>query len=465
MNKLLFFILLISSFNIKAQNNCTIHGLAKDYANKKLYIKKNCDFISKHNQIIDSTIVSENGKFEFKIKNIKSSYLAYIDLKFCHAFIYVSPNSDYEVILPRYRSLDFNITNSVYFKPDELIVAIKNLQDNDINKQIIDIDNKIDDFISENYLRIYKKKQNPLLIKFIKELEKEKSDIKFANKYLEYSIAGLEYISNPTNFDNLETKYFKNKNLELNNPAYTSLFRKLYRNFFYNRKMFKHKNKIERIKDNKYSYKELSNLLLKEENYTDKNFRDLIIIIGAYDAFNSKLFSKTCYKKVLKEISLTSRNKSIKNICINLLRNYNKLQNNSPAPEISIGDFQLSKLKPKYIYLSFISMKTRNSISELNQISRVHRSFGKDIEFVSIVCDTEKKLMDEIIKKNKYSWKILNLENNKKILNNYNIKSFPSYLIIDNKGNIKQNNAMGPRENIELEMIRIVRKIRQEKYK
>lgn len=68
-----------------------------------------------------------------------------------------------------------------------------------------------------------------------------------------------------------------------------------------------------------------------------------------------------------------------------------------------------------------------------------------DIEYIAISCDKESVLFRHAEEDlNRYDWAFLYYANNKKLLHDLDIKTYPSYILLDKEGEVVQNPAPLP---------------------
>lgn len=113
----------------------------------------------------------------------------------------------------------------------------------------------------------------------------------------------------------------------------------------------------------------------------------------------------------------------------------------------------IDKYKGKIIYVDFYATWCGPCRAEIPFAKELHKKFeGKDIVFLNLCAASGKSAWEKLIKqydlKGENYW--LNNEDDK-ILNSYfNIKGYPTYLIIDRKGKVIENNTLRPSSRDEL---------------
>ena len=95
----------------------------------------------------------------------------------------------------------------------------------------------------------------------------------------------------------------------------------------------------------------------------------------------------------------------------------------------------------------------------------LYKKYGNKIEFISICADNDFTKMTSFLSKNEsYAWTFLHKGNNNHVLDNYQIATFPQYILIDKNLKILQAPAGRPggtaeratEENIERDFYNLV---------
>jgi thiol-disulfide isomerase/thioredoxin len=466
MKKTIIFVLLafLSQFCFAQQT--TIKGTAPSYAGKTIEVKYHQDPFTYHENIIGSFKVDEKGNFSYQFDN-KTTRLVFLPLGIYKAFLYVEPNSEYQLRLPKKRELSTAQLVNPYFEHEEIMLGVLNDPKTGINRSIRQFDDQLDAFINQNFHKIYRRKERSLGIDFAKQIKKQFRFQKnvFFQEYCKYRLAFLEYLAYPKQFTRIENQYFNNQKIQLNNPAYMSLFKKQYGNFFNGYLSQKEGIALSKAFENKQAFEAISSLLKKYPAYEKASFRKLIIANATFDSYHRKFISKQKALDILNSLQQNAATKYNQQISKNFIASISHLQNNSAAPNFKIGKYDLAKYKGKYLYLNFCNTQILPCQQDFKEMEKLKKQFGKHIEFLSIACDFNLIKMHDYLKTQNFSWPIVPLGKEHHLLKEYKIKAFPKYILIDPKGNIESANAPGPRENIQMQFIKISRNAIRKAYK
>ncbi|PXY00685.1 hypothetical protein DF185_12295 [Marinifilum breve] len=457
--KNLFFLTfsLLISFAANAEK-VILSGTAKTYAGSTISIMYHTDAFTYTSEKITDFKVDVNGEYSVEL-DIDKTQLIYLPLEVYKAFMYVEPGKKYELRLPPKQELTPAQKLNPFFEADELMIGIANVEPNELNRIIRTLDDKMDSFINQNFYKIYRKKEKSAGIQFSEQLKQEFGSIKnkFFTEYFRYRLGFLEFLSNPNSFLKIENNFFQNQKIQLNNPAYMSLYKKQYGNFFNG--YFKQKESL--ALSNAYkaenTYAEIKKLMQKYPAYNNAQLLDMIIATSTFDSYTRKFIGKEKTLSILQDVIKASNHTYNKKLCRNYISNITHLQKNYPAPDFNLAGVQLDDYKGKYLYLNFCNTQSYPCLQDFKEIEKLKQQFGQHIEFLSIVCDWDVKKWLEFSKTNKYSWKFIPIGDQHQLIHEYNVKAFPSYVLIDPKGNIVKAPAQAPKEYIHLEFIKIAR--------
>ena len=134
----------------------------------------------------------------------------------------------------------------------------------------------------------------------------------------------------------------------------------------------------------------------------------------------------------------------------NLKKKLSVMNIGKPIPSLSFLDkdgkpVSLSDFKGKYVYINFWASWCNSCIQEMMLIPDQKRTYGGKVVFVSISVDKKQETMNNFLKKNpKDDWLFLYCDNFKKLKEEFNILTIPTYCLIDPKGNVFKFPAANP---------------------
>jgi len=454
------FILLILTFGVQGAfaKNVKLFGKHAAYANTQIEVICYEDAFSKNQKRLALMQVDGNGEFSADFELTETQMLT-LPLGVFRGYFYAEGGMTYELSLPPRHDLSPAQHLDPFFEPQDLFLGFRNADKQGLNALINEFNYKLDNFINQNFEGIYNRRSSSLGLEFAKRIEEEFSAVKnpFFQVYKEYRLGFLDYLASPEAYMSLEKRYFANRVLSLNNPAYTILFTKLYDNFLATGLNRKANSKLEKALGCSDSYQQLTKVMKAYPAYSDKHFRDLLLAKSIFDGAEKGTLTRRKAIAILKQVKLNAGDTRVVKLTENYIAKLSHLLKNSPAPDFSVREIALSSYKGKYLYLNFCNTTSSVWESNFEQIKKLKDAFGEQIEFLSLASDIDPVRFKNRLKQKDFSWPIVRIEENNPILKDYQIKAFPTYIIINPEGKVYQYPARGPKDGIERVFVKIQR--------
>lgn len=457
------FLLILSScyfpYSILAQN-IFISGYAPSYKGAEITMFSYADFISNSEIPVSTQTVSDSGffNFSFQSENIKRILLRSGNQK---ANMYVEPTYNYKIFFPARDSIRF--VNPSIEQSLDLTFAITDTTE--INALVIDYNEQFENFWSENYQYFVQKKSRTRLDTFEIQMLARYSKINkpYFKSYITYDIAELDLNTFQSKLE-LAKKYIIGKPVLNKNYEYMSFF-----NAFFNHYLQQYTTSVngralvEQI-NTKSSFEGCMNVLAEDKYLKTDTLRELVLIKGLSELYYSTNFRRENVLYILEQIASTSKIAENQNTAANVIHSFSKLKPGTLAPEFSLTDkngktINLTDFKGKYVYLTFWTTWCTSCLQEMKLISNLKKKYGDKITFVSINIDEDPVQMNKFLAKNqKLDWVFLNYSSQKEVKYKYEIKSVPSYFLINPYGNFQQAQALRPTQSIEATFYEIRKK-------
>lgn len=452
MNK--FIIILISlffSFLSHAQN-VVIKGSAKSYEYREIGVWVNNDYISKTQKQLTYSVIDSLGNFtlEFNSKDIQ-----YITLKVEKnvSTMYIEPKGNYEVIFMPPDSTTYHNPNLDH----DVKLSIKLKSKTEINSLTMDYDKRFDDFLTADYVAFLKRTPKAKIDSFkivTKEFYSTVNNPYFKN-YIAYTIASLEQKTKVSE-KKLFTEYLAQKPILYNNPEYMLFFNDFFKQKIQDFSMSKLGTPMAFQINDRGSFAGTMEVLKRDEFLQNDTLRELVLIKGLYEAYFDNSFKKPSVVAILQQVAQETKIAEHKKITLTILNSFSKLQKGGQAPFFELPDktgatHSLDELRTnKYVYLMFYDINCTACQQQMKIIPSLIKKYGDRISFVSISVDkTNVDLKNFQAKNPKYTWLFLSDNSLGKLKADYEIKSLPTYFLIDPDGRFLQVPAESPDEDID----------------
>lgn len=453
-----------------AQNdNVVLKGTAKQYAGFNLSIQRYTNFISYNTEEIGNFKVDARGDFRFSTHLDHITY-AYIDLGILRGYIYLEPNTTYELILPPYTAKKEADRFNPYFRPEEVPIGVKNDDALKLNKNIIRFDEEYNFLFNKNAFKLFNKSDVTLTNKLVSRLDSlfpgEKNS--YFDNYKQFRYAKLYMLSMKRHKRKVIYNYYSKTPVCYNNPAYWETFDLLFRDFFAGYFTSKYGKELKSAFADSTTFSRLSLILGKDSLYKQKEFREVLLLKALYDAFYSGHYDKDKIIGILGMAKGQGSTEDVRTLAGELHAKVNHLRAGSLAPDFSLYNINgkersLESYKGKFVYLNFCNTENYTCKKDFQVLNALYKRMRHDLTIVSIASDRDIDKLEQFVKSHKYKWDFLYFGDQANVIFNYDIRALPTYILIDPEGKIMMAPAPSPEENFPAKFYENVKKYRYNK--
>jgi len=462
MMRLYFSFFILSLFTIISgySKNTRIHGVSVEYKNKELVVYTYSDPVLMDKNILATSLVQERGNFNLTFDLHETSEV-YIDLGKYKGILVTEPGKEYDIKLPPFEEVSERESRSPYFKQKPYWIGLNDKNEDELNyclrSFIKDYHLKINDNVSD----IYKNSSKIAAEAIISDLDKKYPDSgnKFFNSVKMYHFAELEYLVNKNNLDEVINKYFSGKPVQIQNPKYREVFRIIFTNFLSNKANSINGEEIYSLVNNG-RFSQLVNFFIKD-GY-NRDFAEFAVLKGLYDAYYSKDFIKEGVLEAINNAGSEASTEETKLLSSKITKKLNHMVSGTHAPQFSLRDANgkettLESFHGKYIYLNFIYTDSHDCQNELKLLKNVHQRYGEVLDVVTVSLDKDFNTSKNYWKDNKMEWVLLNGSDNNSIVNDYSVRSAPSFFLIAPDGILLLSPSPSVSEGFETVFVRAFR--------
>jgi peroxiredoxin len=140
-----------------------------------------------------------------------------------------------------------------------------------------------------------------------------------------------------------------------------------------------------------------------------------------------------------------------------------KLKPGTPAPDFTLPlsdkkEISLKGLRGKPVVLCFWTTYCEECLSEMDLIRPLYDIYKEKIQFVSISADKHfSKMLFFINLKKDYVWSFAHIGDHYEVLKDYDVRSYPLFVIIDKEGKINKYQANKPSNGLEADLQKILK--------
>lgn len=195
------------------------------------------------------------------------------------------------------------------------------------------------------------------------------------------------------------------------------------------------------------------NTATKSVNYVDANVKDpqvaeFLVDNYVYDYVDNNGVDNAdaliaLYHKHVKDAAM---NENFKTLCTS----WEKLRAGNPSLAFTYTDIDgksvsSADLKGKFVYIDVWATWCGPCRGELPSLKKLEEAYaGKDIHFLSLSCDKDKKAWENMVKKDELKGIQLHMGGDRAFMEAYRINGIPRFILLDRDGNIISANMSRP---------------------
>lgn len=438
----------LSSQNVTIKGNVNSHN-----ALVRLFLYN--DMLTLEQTQVDETRADNNGDF-ILMADIDIISLAQIAVDLERVDILLSPNSEYdlEIMVPE-QSDDVS-----YFERKSPVIKMKDAMDEGLYYQYIMSELIIDNFIIDNFNRLYRGRQLSLLdsldAKIEKELGKQLPD--FIRDYVRYKKASVQMAVDNDNAKKVVNQYFNKQNVLYSQPAYMTLFNEIFADYFLSRQF-----EPSEFSSKFYSgYDIFLAYLMDEDAFLSDNegLAELIIAWNLRRMYYENPDDRKLILTYMNKIIQLTDNEMNKILVEDILEQINRLSYGSQAPYFSLnnknGDLvKLSDYQDDVLLLQFVNHNSSMIDYQFDKLKELSLQWQDSVKIVTIATKESYDNFKQMFDNKSITWELLNLDDDILLLEKYQIRTFPDYIILRRGCKIGMAPAPAPDQYLDYHVRRI----------
>ena len=444
--------LLLSSITIAIPT--LIHGKssAGDAFVFRLYAEN--DGLSGIKKLLDQQRPDTDGKFMlgFEAKEIQK---VSIEVGLQSMSFYVIPGETYE--------LNFNeisLENQNVFLPQNPLDVIFE-KESMLNMVIDGFEYEYQKFLGEKFLRVMKYRDKKLFDQFSSEIAQklEESPLddslsyQYVKSYIDYRLAELSLSANLVSKKQLGMRLLTNQPILYDNPAYISFFKKYFNKYFFESSKGNDYYQIRRMVNQGPPIASLMDELGRDPVLLHEKLRELVLLYSLKQVFYNDDFSRGSINSILQFRSKNSKFAANREISKNIKIVLNRFVAGQTVPDFTLSNLNgekksLSSYQGKKVYLMFVTPNCQTCEADIRVLKAAQSTIKNQITLLTVFTGFNQDEAVEWVKKQKADWDFLWFNDDFDLLNEYQVKTFPRYLIIDKDSNLFQYFPPSPRENL-----------------
>ena len=435
----LFFALL---FLTTTAQNVTITGRSNQ-TNTLIRLFAYEDLINETGILINQGTTDEKGHFilEGQVKRILPARI-YVGLEFVDLIL--SPNATYdiEILVPQQEE------NVSYFEKEMPTIRVKRASDKGIYRQIVYSEEIINGYMMEHFNQIYRGRQVRYIDSIQNAIDREVPDIKsdYVKNHNRYKIAAIRLGISSDGGKRIIMDYYDGLPVLYTQSAYIDLFKELFDGYF-NKASYDSHLLNETFTESPAAFKKY----LATDPFMAKNpqLAELITIFNLQKLCNDDRNTSRLAKDHLNHIKNQTKHIEHKTIIDNFFEKHNRLSPGTDAPGFTLkdgngNDVSLSDFKDGLVLLQFVDGMSPVSERQFAELRSLHHQWQDSVQILTIATHDKMDFFKQQFIEKRMDWPLLDLSDNILLLEAYNVRTFPEYILIRRDTKISEAPAPSP---------------------
>jgi peroxiredoxin len=453
-----FFLLVFLSFfpSVRGQS-VLLTGSGNGYKNAELRFFCQTDPITKRLKPILNITCDEKGTFSCAIPYSKNDII-YIKTGIFNLHFYLTDSVRYELNLPDFEAKPMNEEQNPFFTETDLIPeVVSNKQDVNNLIKAFDFDyNPIFNLVAERVFINYKKDE---IQQVISKLNKY-IGVNEPSFYTDYVKGRMMMLNLIWNQDHAEAIALLNNGFNTGNQALTDLAEQMFSGYLNELSSGLSKESFSRAIATA-SLSELRSVIQQKSKIANKELIDFIILLNLNEDYYTKNLKGENIRKIISLIKSEGATVFIQNVASTVLdkMDYSIPGNSLPDFLLLNSDGKLMSLKDfrgKYLLLCFVRADNQSSLTELGIINIWQQKFINDVNIAVVLTDKDFKSSSRLLKNRGFKYIFLDGSQREKLEFDYDIKMYPSFILMDREGKIIADPCPYPSENLELTLVKLL---------
>ncbi len=439
-----------------------IKGMAPGAERKIIRIHTPGDQITFWEKQLAVSKVDSTGHFSMSV-TLDETIIVTISIDFHKADMFLEPSKTYDLRISPMEYDDYTEVNP-FIQSQNLTIELPGNDAHELNALIGSFNSIYSGFLMTNFNALYRDRKKVLLDTFRLQIDQHFGSEKntYFLDYTAYKLASLEQLTQYYNQAFLAKKYFTDKPVLYNNVEYMDFFNNFFTKFITATSNTIRKIDLHVILHGPDPYKNMIKAMKTDSILKNEQLCELVMLKGLMELYNTPSYNQEEVLAVIAETKVKTKypeNRVVAEDMINLLT---KLKPGTPAPEFTLlnreqKNVSLKSLRGKPVVLGFWTTYCEGCLSEMDLIKPLYDKYRENVHFVSISADHYfGKMLIFINLKRDYTWAFLHIGDQSDVLKDYDVRSYPLFVLIDKDGKINKYPAGQPSGDLESEIQKIL---------
>ena len=406
------------------------------------------DLINETGILLDQGKTDDKGHFilEGNIKQILPARI-YVGLEYVDLILTPKANYDIEIIVPEPQE------TVSYFEKELPTIRVKRASDQGLYRQVILSEEIINSYLIEHFNQIYRGRQVRYLDSIQNAINSEIPNIKsdYVKNHIRYKTASIRLGISTDGGKKIIKDYYDGQPVLYTQSAYIDLFKELFDGYFNSATYDSHLLNDAFLEGPVAFKKYLDTDPLMANN---PRLAELITIFNLQKLCYGDRGTSRLAKDHLNYIKSQTKHAEHKNIISDFFTNFNRLAPGAQATDFTLKDrngneVSLSDYKEHLVLLQFVDGTSPVSEHQFSELRSLHHQWQDTVQILTIATHEKMDFFKQQFADKKQDWPLLDLGDNILLLEAYNVRTFPEYILITKGNKIGEAPAPSPERYLE----------------
>lgn len=451
---LLLFLIVVSSASASNPFRIEITGVFPGAEGREIRVMEYGDLISYRMQEIDAAIIDDQGRFSIGFSRFEPQFILF-RIDHARMGMFVEPGKNYVL---EFDQVDFDALDdriNPYLNPWRFPFRIIEPEKN-LNAYIDQFEEELYGYLSEHFVLMQLGRNVNVFENFIQHTDSlfNHIDNEYFQEYYRYKYAYYRRVANLGRFEDMLREYILNQPVLYNNTQYMNLFNTVFDKFIFAGSRRIPASDLRHTVNRLNSYHALMDSLGKDTILRNEVLRELVMLKGLQDMYNDPDYLRSNVVSIIEYVEENSRFPQHRVIARNILHQNRYLRDGIFAPSVVVKDHNGNQLRipedfeGKYLYLVFWASWCETCILDFIALQEIYSKHNDNLAVIGISSDRHLLNYETFIRTHNHPWEHVHFNSDFRLLDAYQVRTLPSFVLIDREGRIRAFPARRPSEDL-----------------
>ncbi|GEM_PF-5605441 len=437
---LIISILFLFSITVSASDTTKVFGVDKRYAGVTFYLNDASDAISGREIKVKQLVVDSVGRFEFAFKINRTTPMRIVVDNYKLRFV-AEPGKEYELLLPPVKERTVLDELNPYFQYTVIPARFSNATKKDLNTALLGFDIDYMRIYSEYSVKIFRNMNIGDLPNKIDSLELKYSEINnsYFKLYLNSKITLLNYKLKQSKYREKAFNLFNSNKPDIYNEGYMAIFNEYFNEYFRNSRMIDRKN-IGKILERDDALDGIVIEMDKVKRFKNRELKNLILVKQIYDESYQRLYAFPDLIKLLQSIEKRTQEANCKQLCSSIYEQLTRVKHGYKPYKFKLTNESGKEVTPDmykgryFVLIGFCNTYKGEIYNELKLLDMMYSKYARSFKVILVFRGEDRGQIREWGDVLNQNWQIVYSDEDPELLEKYNVKSYPTFYLLNREG-------------------------------